>query len=103
MNIKLIPWLFVPLMALGFNSVQAADPDYASEPHYNQEEPEVTIRKGTEGEVYYDYIVNGEVVEIKVVPSVGKPYYLVPSKGHDGYIRLDRSQLLVPKWILLRW
>lgn len=63
---------------------------------------QVTIRPGEDGKVFHEYRVNGEVVEIKVVPKVGPPYYLVPADG-EGYIRLDRSQLLVPKWILFRW
>ncbi len=78
-------------------------PVSAAEPQYSEEEPEIIIRKGKEGQVYYEYMVNGEITEIKVVPENGKPYYLVPAEGHDGYIRLDRSQLLVPKWVLFRW
>lgn len=67
------------------------------------EDAQVTIRPGKQGEVLHEYRVNGQVVEIKVVPKIGKPYYLVPAEGGDGYIRLDRSQLLIPKWILFRW
>lgn len=78
-------------------------PVSAAEPEYNEDEPEIVIRKGKEGKVFYEYVVNGEIVEIKVVPENGTTYYLVPSEGHDGYIRLDRSQLLVPKWVLFRW
>ena len=78
-------------------SVQGEDPQYS------EDEPEIVIRKGNEGKVFYEYVRNGEIVEIKVVPKNGKPYYLVPAKGHDGYIRLDESQLLVPKWVLFRW
>ncbi|MCW8886278.1 MAG: DUF2782 domain-containing protein, partial [Motiliproteus sp.] len=51
----------------------------------------------------YEYVRNGEIIEIKVVPEIGKPYYLVPATGHEGYIRMDESQLLVPKWVLFRW
>ncbi|WP_207060710.1 DUF2782 domain-containing protein [Motiliproteus sp. SC1-56] len=70
----------------------------------NHDQPEdIRIRPGENGEVWYEYRINGEIQEIKVVPKNGKPYYLVPSEGHDGYIRLDRSQLLVPKWVLFRW
>lgn len=76
-------------------------PARAQDPAYSNEEPEIVIRKGVNGEVYYDYVVNGEVVEIKVVPSKGKPYYLVPEDG--SYIRMDRSQLLIPSWVLFRW
>ncbi|MCW9053744.1 MAG: DUF2782 domain-containing protein [Motiliproteus sp.] len=75
----------------------------AAEPEYSEDEPEIVIRKGTEGKVFYEYVRNGEIIEIKVVPEIGKPYYLVPATGHEGYIRMDESQLLVPKWVLFRW
>ncbi len=97
MKMKSLPLLLTLLLAPASALLQA------EEPRYSQDEPEITIRKGTEGQVYYDYRLNGEVVEIKVVPANGKPYYLVPSEAKDGYIRLDRSQLLIPKWVLFRW
>ncbi len=91
--------LFVTAMLLFMQGIPLA----SAEPEYSEDEPEIVIRKGKEGKVFYEYVVNGEIVEIKVVPEIGKPYYLVPSEGHDGYIRLDRSQLLIPKWVLFRW
>ncbi len=108
MKIKSLPgslqsWARPLLLPLVMLSLVATAPVQAQEPQYSEDEPEIVIRRGAEGEVYYDYVVNGEVVEIKVVPGTGKPYYLVPAEGHDGYIRLDRSQLLIPKWVLFRW
>lgn len=70
-------------------------------PQFDENEPEVTIRHG-EGSTFYEYRINGELREIKVVPENGKPYYLVPADG-DELIRADQSQLLIPKWILFRW
>ncbi|MFT5720194.1 MAG: hypothetical protein ACI9W6_000484 [Motiliproteus sp.] len=65
---------------------------------------EITIRPGDKGELYYEYRINGAIKEIRVVPEIGKPYYLVPADGQDGsYIRMDGSQLLIPKWVLFRW
>lgn len=66
-----------------------------------EEGPQIVIRPG-EDEVYYEYRVNGELMEIKVVPKVGPPYYLVPSDG-GGWIRDTESDLLVPSWVLFRW
>jgi len=64
----------------------------------------ITIRPGDQGELYYEYRVNGAIKEIRVVPKIGKPYYLVPADSRDGqFIRLDSSQLLIPKWVLFRW
>ena len=62
---------------------------------------EIVIRPG-EDVVYYEYRVNGEVREIKVVPNVGPSYYLVPADG-GGWIKEDRTRLLVPSWVLFRW
>ncbi len=91
-----------PLAFAGLFSMLALAPAaLAQEPAYSDDGHEVVIRKGGNGEVYYDYIVNGEVQEIRVVPKNGKPYYLRPKDG--GYIRMDKSQLLVPSWVLFSW
>lgn len=71
-------------------------------PDFDADEPAVTIRHDKE-RTYYEYHVNGQLREIKVVPKGGKPYYLVPAERGDGFIRAEESQLLVPKWILFRW
>jgi len=64
-------------------------------------EPEINIRNDGE-KTFYEYRVNGILKEIKVVPSVGPTYYLVPDDG-GGWIREDRSQVLIPKWVLFKW
>ncbi len=64
-------------------------------------EPTVTIRHG-EQETFYDYRVNGILVEIKVVPKQGPTYYLVPADG-GGWIRQEESKLLIPSWKILTW
>ncbi|MBV1789247.1 DUF2782 domain-containing protein [Marinobacterium sp. D7] len=66
-------------------------------------EPEITITHDQEA-TYYEYKVNGQLKEIKVVPKVGKPYYLVPAPGSgDEYIRVEESQILIPKWVIFSW
>ncbi|RBP26061.1 uncharacterized protein DUF2782 [Marinobacter pelagius] len=65
------------------------------------EGPAIVIRPG-ENEVFYEYRVNGQLMEIKVVPEVGPEYYLVPADG-GGWIRETESDLLVPSWVLFRW
>jgi hypothetical protein len=62
---------------------------------------EIVIRPG-EDKVFYEYRVNGELREIKVVPEVGPEYYLVPADG-GGWIREGETDLLVPSWVLFRW
>ncbi len=64
-------------------------------------EPQITIRKGKE-KTFYEYRVNGILKEIKVVPKVGPEYYLVPDDG-GGWIQEEKSQLLVPSWVIFRW
>ncbi len=64
-------------------------------------DPQITIRH-EDKKTYYEYRVNGILKEIKVVPSVGPEYYLVPDDG-GGWIREERSTLLVPKWVIFKW
>ena len=62
---------------------------------------EIVIRSG-EDEVFYEYRVNGQLVEIKVVPEAGPEYYLVPADG-GGWIREGETDLLIPSWVIFRW
>lgn len=64
-------------------------------------EPQIVIRYEKES-TFYEYRVNGVLTEIKVVPKVGPAYYLVPADG-GGWIREEKSQLLVPSWVIFRW
>ncbi|MEX2474766.1 DUF2782 domain-containing protein [Marinobacter sp.] len=62
---------------------------------------QIVIRPG-DGEVFYEYRVNGQLMEIKVVPEIGPEYYLVPADG-GGWIREDQTDMLVPSWVIFRW
>ncbi len=65
------------------------------------EGPDVTI-SSNEKETVYEYRQNGVLRIIRVVPAIGAPYYLVPadpSKGGD----LERSNTLLPSWVILRF
>lgn len=64
-------------------------------------EPQIVIRH-EDNKTLYEHSVNGVITEIKVVPEVGPVYYLVPDDG-GGWIKEDRSQTLIPKWILFKW
>ncbi|MEH6576166.1 MAG: DUF2782 domain-containing protein [Amphritea sp.] len=70
-------------------------------PEFDENEPTVIIRQSKQA-TFYEYSINGQLKEIKVVPSVGKPYYLVPT-GNGEYDRFDNSSLMIPKWILFSW
>ncbi|MFE8071303.1 DUF2782 domain-containing protein [Marinobacteraceae bacterium S3BR75-40.1] len=84
-------------------AVRAEEPVRASEYQRQQQanEPQIVIRHEKKKTIY-EYRVNGMLKEIKVVPENGAPYYLVPSEGGD-MIREDKSELLIPSWVIFSW
>jgi len=40
---------------------------------------------------------------VKIVPSFGKPYYLVPADPGSGFGDLDEGGLLVPQWRIVEF
>ena len=63
----------------------------------------VTIRNDGDN-TYYEFRVNGEIVEIKVQPKVGPAYYLTPTQSEaEEFERTDAPNMRVPKWVLFRW
>ncbi|OZG74255.1 hypothetical protein BTA51_04360 [Hahella sp. CCB-MM4] len=66
-----------------------------------EEEADIKIRYG-EDKTVYEYRVNGQLVEIKVVPKIGPAYYLVPADGGE-FERSDTSSVVVPSWKILEW
>lgn len=85
-------WLLMAAL-LGSAATWAADPV----------EPSIVIRH-SEDKTFYEYSINGEVREIKVVPKVGPVYYLVPVGGDsEEFKRQTQSNLVVPKWVIFRW
>ncbi|MDK2778148.1 MAG: DUF2782 domain-containing protein [Pseudomonadota bacterium] len=81
------------LMGLTFSTLsQAADPAET-----------ITIRNDGDN-TYYEFRINGEISEIKVVPKKGPAYYLVPTEQEDGdFVRKDNPEMRVPKWVIFRW
>lgn len=66
-------------------------------------EPSIVIRHDN-GDTYYEYMENGEVREIKVVPKVGPVYYLVPAGQEDEeFKKQTQSKVTIPKWVIFRW
>ena len=64
--------------------------------------PDVTIIEG-EDRAVYEYRQNGQLRFIKVVPRIGKPYFLVPSDPTRGYGDLERSDMLLPSWPIVEF
>lgn len=68
-------------------------------------EPEITIIQREDMSVE-EYRVNGRLYMVKIVPIVGKPYYLVDNDG-DGLMESRMSDIynvpIVPQWVIFSW
>lgn len=64
-----------------------------------QRGPDVVII-AEEGKMIFEFRQNGELRMIRVVPSPGKPYYLLPRDPTRGDGDLQRVDALVPSWVL---
>ncbi len=76
-------------------------PPVASDPEL---EPQVTIIR-RETETVEEVRIGGELKFVKVTPTTGRPYYLIPSSSGTGFIRRDflDINLRVPLWVLFSW
>jgi hypothetical protein len=100
----------VLLLALLLSGVAAADtpsdrppqlepvPDGAPGP---DDAPPVTIKPSSQGRVV-EYRANGRLYMLKVIPRVGKPYYLIDQKGDGQFARQDSldSGMRPPMWVI---
>lgn len=75
--------------------VIVATPGYASA----QRGPDVVII-AEEDKMIYEFRQNGELRMIRIVPTFGKPYYLVPADPTKGFGDLQRVDALAPSWVL---
>ncbi len=68
-------------------------------------EPEVTIIRKEQSTVE-EYRINGHLYMVKIIPSVGKPYFLRDNDG-DGYLESRMSEIysdmVVPQWVIFSW
>lgn len=94
--------LVTPVLAQQGAEVQAPDEPVVISDYQPPATGDQIVIRGGEDATYYEYRVNGQLTEIKVVPEVGKPYYLVPADG-GGWIRENRTDTLVPSWVLFKW
>ena len=65
-------------------------------------EPQVTITRKKDM-VIEEYRVGGRLFKIKVIPKVGKPYFLVDERGDGQFSRQDGpdgSNLRPPQWVI---
>lgn len=87
---------------LGAFALLAAPWAGASESSVTSRGQDVTIIEGRERTVY-EYRQNGVLRMIRVVPAVGRPYYLVPADPTRGYGNLEQADMLVPQWTLMEF
>lgn len=62
---------------------------------------QITITPSAQGRVI-EYRANGQLYMLKVIPRVGKPYYLIDQKGDGQFARQDSldSGLRPPLWVI---
>ena len=62
--------------------------------------PPVTIKPSGKGRVEEYRAANGRIYMLKVIPKVGKPYYLIDQKGEGFFTRRDSLEggLQPPMW-----
>ncbi|SDY02737.1 DUF2782 domain-containing protein [Nitrosomonas sp. Nm33] len=68
-------------------------------------EPQVTIKEGKEATVE-EYRVNGQLYMIKVIPRIGKPFYLLNKRSPVGEPHrgdLEGYGVNVPMWEIYRF
>jgi len=64
---------------------------------------DVTIRKGKD-KVVEEYRINGDLYMVRVIPRVGKPYYIKYPEGSSGrVIRRELDDIKTPFWTLFEW
>jgi hypothetical protein len=67
--------------------------------HAAQPGPDVVVI-AEKDRMVYEFRQNGQLRMIRVVPSFGKPYYLVPKDPTQAGGDLRRVESLVPSWVL---
>ena len=64
--------------------------------------PDIVLVESEEKTIYA-YSQNGRLRAIKVVPKIGKPYYLRPADPTKHFGDIDRADLLLTTWVLLEF
>ncbi|MCA1979202.1 MAG: DUF2782 domain-containing protein [Thiobacillus sp.] len=103
-------FLLLPLLLSGL-AVAAAPSDRPPElkpvpdgPPGPDDAPPVTIKPGSQGRVV-EYRANGRLYMLKVIPRVGKPYYLIDPSGEGKFVRQDTltRDVQPPMWVIKEW
>ena len=68
----------------------------------NDLEPQITIIKKKDT-VVEEYRMHGKLYKIRVIPKVGKPYYMIDERGDGEFSRQDgpdAANMRPPRWVL---
>ncbi len=85
---------FFLLCCTGLVFAQASPDDFG--------EDDIEIVEG-EDRTVYEYRTNGILMMIKIVPKVGRSYYMVPADGSAHFETLDHKKRLYPQWVIFEW
>jgi hypothetical protein len=89
--------MFVALLTLG---ALASAPLRAAED--KGQGPDVTIIAG-EDRTVFEFRQAGQLRIIKVVPGIGRPYYLVPRDETRGFGDLEQADMLIARWKIIEF
>jgi hypothetical protein len=64
--------------------------------------PDVTIIQ-EEDRTVHEYRQGGVLRMVRIVPTWGKPYYLVPRDQTAGHEDLERADALLPSWVIVEF
>lgn len=70
--------------------------------------PETVVRKYEDGQgnQVLEFLINGAIFEIQVIPADGRPYLLIDTKGDglfDSRFNGHEPRLVVPQWVFFRF
>ncbi|MBF0422225.1 MAG: DUF2782 domain-containing protein [Magnetococcales bacterium] len=70
--------------------------------------PETVVRKyeDEQGNQVFEFLINGSLFEIQVIPVHGPPYLLIDTNGDglfDSKFNGHMPRLVVPQWVLFRF
>ncbi|MBF0108641.1 MAG: DUF2782 domain-containing protein [Magnetococcales bacterium] len=70
--------------------------------------PETVVRKyeDEQGNQVFEFIINGSVFQLQVIPANGRPYLLIDTNGDglfDSKFHGHEPRLMVPQWVLFRF
>ena len=75
----------------------------SSTPGKIQPQPDIRVIEKSDATVT-EFRLNGRLYQVKIVPKVGKPYYLVDQSGRGDFMRRENGDnLTIPSWVVLEF